>query len=544
MATQVDIHFQGWSLSGQDQSKEGGNGLVQEMLDHGSISFGQYAIEPLSWEKYSVFNHDTCQEELGKLTYPGLVAQKKAYFEEYYKKIRALKALEEEKPTDIENTCETLTEHIEIDPKVDKTTECEVDASKFSVPEVVVQNELLRGNESIDKEIPLQFVLRNTTNIVEHEMKSVLDYDSLSTSCVTEVAMGNDVKSMLGSDSLSTSCVTEVTMGNDVNQTESGIVNSSQLVRRKTVDKVEHEMKLMQDFDSLSKDWVKFKKGLASIGRKESGESTIDNKNGNVASAVTKSFGADKDMTISRGNVLRHKVHIPQVKSFKEPNQPTQKANSADTKSTHLNKPSTGCQVAFNSRPNSLSSHNRPLRRAKSSLSSLNEATRVQSKTMEKSASNPSLSKGTSTRRSLDSLMKPTASSNARSIKSEVNSFRNSGVVKKPLPSRVPKFLKRDTSHSGLPKRSRSSNVLAQDKSRTRSDMASKTTLHGTKPRQVKAVLSSKKQIEPKKALDLNRRSKKLVVPRKEASPTYKRTKPNENSPLKKNQRHEKPPWR
>lgn len=110
-------------------------------------------------------------------------------------------------------------------------------------------------------------------------------------------------------------------------------------------------------------------------------------------------------MTISRGNVLRQKVHIPQIKSFKEPKQPTQKANSADTKNTHLNKLSTGCRVAFNSRPNSLSSHNRPLRRAKSSLPSLNEATRVQSKTMEKSASNPSLSKGTSMRRSLVSVI-------------------------------------------------------------------------------------------------------------------------------------------
>ncbi|KAF3337813.1 hypothetical protein FCM35_KLT18400 [Carex littledalei] len=519
MATQVDIPFQGWSLSGQDQSKEGGNGLVQEMLDHGSISFGRYAIEPLSWEKYSVFNHDTCQEELGKLTYPGLVAQKKAYFEEYYKKIRALKAMEEEKSTEIENTHETLIEHIEIDPKIDKTMKCEVDASKFSVPEVVVQNELLHENESTGKEIPLQFVLRN---IVEHEMKSMLDSDSLSTSCVTDVAMGNDV-----------------------NQAESGVVNSSQLVRRKTVNKVEHEKKLMQDFDSLSKDWVKFKKGLASIGRKESGESTIDDKNGNVASAVTKSFRADKDMTISRGNLLGQKVHMPQIKLFKEPKQPTQKANSADTKSTRLSKPSTGYRVAFNSRPNSLSSHNRPLRRAKSSLPSPNEATRVRSKTIEKSASNPSLSKGKSTRRSsLDSLMKPTASSNARSIQSEVKSFRNSGVVKKPLPSRVPKVLKRDTSHSVLPKR-RSSNVLAQDKlPKTRSDMASKTPLHGKKPRQAKIVLTSRKRVEPKKALDLNTRSKKLVTRRKEASLTYNRTKLNEDSPLKKNQRHEKPPWR
>lgn len=63
------------------------------MLDHGSISFGKYAVESLSWEKRSVFTHDRCQEELEKFKAPGLVAKKKAYFEEYYKKIRTMKGL-------------------------------------------------------------------------------------------------------------------------------------------------------------------------------------------------------------------------------------------------------------------------------------------------------------------------------------------------------------------------------------------------------------------------------------------------------------------
>lgn len=63
------------------------------MLDHGSISFGKYAVGSLSWEKRSVFTHDRCQEELEKFKAPGLVAKKKAYFEEYYKKIRTMKEL-------------------------------------------------------------------------------------------------------------------------------------------------------------------------------------------------------------------------------------------------------------------------------------------------------------------------------------------------------------------------------------------------------------------------------------------------------------------
>jgi hypothetical protein len=39
-----------------------------------------------------LFEHNRRQEELSKLTAPGLVAQKKAFFEEYYKRARHLKA--------------------------------------------------------------------------------------------------------------------------------------------------------------------------------------------------------------------------------------------------------------------------------------------------------------------------------------------------------------------------------------------------------------------------------------------------------------------
>jgi hypothetical protein len=62
---------------------------VSQTLDHGSISFGRFELEALSWEKWSVFTNDRRNEEFGKFN--GLVAQKKAFFEEYYKRIRELK---------------------------------------------------------------------------------------------------------------------------------------------------------------------------------------------------------------------------------------------------------------------------------------------------------------------------------------------------------------------------------------------------------------------------------------------------------------------
>jgi hypothetical protein len=69
---------------------------ISDILDHGSISFGRFAVESLAWEKWSVFSHNRCQEELEKFKAPGFVAQKKAYFEEYYKRVRTMKALQAE----------------------------------------------------------------------------------------------------------------------------------------------------------------------------------------------------------------------------------------------------------------------------------------------------------------------------------------------------------------------------------------------------------------------------------------------------------------
>uniref|UniRef100_A0A6N2MZE3 Protein WVD2-like 7 n=1 Tax=Salix viminalis TaxID=40686 RepID=A0A6N2MZE3_SALVM len=72
---------------------------ISQIMDCDSISFGRYASDTLAWEKYSAFSHNRCQEELEKFKAPGLVAQKKAYFEEYYKKIRVMKGLQAEQET-------------------------------------------------------------------------------------------------------------------------------------------------------------------------------------------------------------------------------------------------------------------------------------------------------------------------------------------------------------------------------------------------------------------------------------------------------------
>ncbi|KAK4429904.1 protein WVD2-like 7 [Sesamum alatum] len=67
-----------------------------------SVSFGRFENDALSWEKWSSFSPNKYLEEVGNLSTPGSVAQKKAYFEAHYKKIAARKAeeLEQEKSMD------------------------------------------------------------------------------------------------------------------------------------------------------------------------------------------------------------------------------------------------------------------------------------------------------------------------------------------------------------------------------------------------------------------------------------------------------------
>ncbi|XP_018682654.1 protein WVD2-like 7 isoform X2 [Musa acuminata AAA Group] len=101
MATEVDQACYGWShqeLSDHDAYQEV---PVSQVLDHGSVSFGRFAVETLSWEKKSIFTRNRRQEELEKYRTHGLVAQKKAYFEEYFKRIRAVKSMQENQQSEI-----------------------------------------------------------------------------------------------------------------------------------------------------------------------------------------------------------------------------------------------------------------------------------------------------------------------------------------------------------------------------------------------------------------------------------------------------------
>lgn len=57
-----------------------------EHLPTGSISFGRFELETLSWERRSSFSHNRYLEEVEKCSTPGSVTQKRAILEAHFKK--------------------------------------------------------------------------------------------------------------------------------------------------------------------------------------------------------------------------------------------------------------------------------------------------------------------------------------------------------------------------------------------------------------------------------------------------------------------------
>ncbi|KAL7589928.1 hypothetical protein Lser_V15G37221 [Lactuca serriola] len=83
-------------------------------LHSGSISFGRFESESLSWERRSSFSHNRYLEEVEKYSKPGSVTEKKAYFEAHFRKKALLKQNlsesqdEKESPTSEHNDLDDL----------------------------------------------------------------------------------------------------------------------------------------------------------------------------------------------------------------------------------------------------------------------------------------------------------------------------------------------------------------------------------------------------------------------------------------------------
>ncbi|KAL8137494.1 hypothetical protein V2J09_003495 [Rumex salicifolius] len=96
-----------------------------ESLHSGSISFGRFETEGLSWERRSSFSHNRYLEEAEKYSKPGSVTEKKAYFEKHFRKKGFMRqASSESKNESLGQTSESDAEKIcsEEDSNIDGTS--------------------------------------------------------------------------------------------------------------------------------------------------------------------------------------------------------------------------------------------------------------------------------------------------------------------------------------------------------------------------------------------------------------------------------------
>uniref|UniRef100_A0A1D1YM71 Hemoglobin subunit beta n=1 Tax=Anthurium amnicola TaxID=1678845 RepID=A0A1D1YM71_9ARAE len=179
MATDLDQPYHGWRHDERLGQEDSQDDAIAQMLDHGSVSFGRYTVESLAWEKRSVFIHNRCQEELEKLKAPGLVAQKKAYFEAYYKRIRALKAVQANEQTELV-----------LDSGGDGNVSCQ---NGDSADEIFIQHEIL-GNEAPNSA---------TACLEEHVAELALETESAGGFCCRH----SDSKSTVSGPNFSTGSI-------------------------------------------------------------------------------------------------------------------------------------------------------------------------------------------------------------------------------------------------------------------------------------------------------------------------------------------------
>ncbi|XP_065873366.1 uncharacterized protein [Euphorbia lathyris] len=137
-----------------------------------SISFGRFMSESLDWEKWSSFSHNRYLEEVEKISKPGSVAQKKAFFEDHYKKRAAMKATA--LPKQPNATVDSIPEE---EMAADNVSEIETTFN--SIPQVE-----MAANNVPETEIKVNSM--TAINFPETENMSKIDGDSLGDSLPKE----------------------------------------------------------------------------------------------------------------------------------------------------------------------------------------------------------------------------------------------------------------------------------------------------------------------------------------------------------------------
>ncbi|PON68337.1 hypothetical protein PanWU01x14_096570 [Parasponia andersonii] len=230
MSTDTDFHLSNcnnsWSLSENQNPSQALS--VSGKLDHGSISFGRSAAESLEWGKWSVFSHNKCQEELEKFKAPGFVAQKKAYFEEYYRRIRAMKASQAEQQ-------ETIGLDLNQDFKSHEATQAETgvdDAmSKGDRKSGYARKiQILDDDSSVNSNSSWESIVQKQEPVTKELLSKNNERASIISDAVSEFLCASEIDQ----PTKETSCShTRVTRSSDIAHHESLVSNSVNLIASK-----------------------------------------------------------------------------------------------------------------------------------------------------------------------------------------------------------------------------------------------------------------------------------------------------------------------
>ncbi|XP_077224061.1 uncharacterized protein LOC143857509 isoform X2 [Tasmannia lanceolata] len=313
MATDMDRAYCEWShddMSGRDNSPKAS--VSQIILDPGSISFGRFSVESLSWERWSVFSHNRCQEELEKFKSPGLVAQKKAYFEEYYKKIRALKALQESQTCEEEqNSMEDESTRIGLSNHISPSEENGIFDGTISSQTCEEQNNM--EHESTRIGLSNHISPSNDENIEELELHKY-EFTKLNDERITskdECSMTTDEFKVAGPKAASQETATELIVF--ATQRESEIIQENSMVAEAKASAQETATELIvfatqRDSEIIQENSMVLDRLKQNIKKCKDNTSVIMAK-GAAAPSVrsnVKSKGSTKSDTVKSSQVLKH----------------------------------------------------------------------------------------------------------------------------------------------------------------------------------------------------------------------------------------------
>lgn len=137
-----------------------------------SVSFGRFANETLSWEKWSAFTQNRYLEEVERFTKPGSVAQKKAFFEAHFKNRAAGRVIQTKKIEPVKvKACDEIVCDIDIPKDILVDSQVPLVVSNGMVMDEVRHGEV--SNNEVNSTVPSVSVIDETTDVQTGQVENL-----------------------------------------------------------------------------------------------------------------------------------------------------------------------------------------------------------------------------------------------------------------------------------------------------------------------------------------------------------------------------------